>query len=492
MQRLVKILVDDEGFTSKWRLVAHADVGAVPYVTLSHCWGSSQHIRLMKDNYLSFVKKNSSTMLPKMYQDAFAIAASLGFDYIWIDSLCIIQDDASDWEAQSSVMGSIYKNSRCNIAATWAKDGSQGCFSTRDVALLNTPLVRLPHHRSDSSPLRRITDSMSYYRDIIDASLNTRGWVVQERYLSRKQLSFSKQQVYWECDELIASEQFPLGVPSQMTDFSDHNQTPPPAKGKPRLVGGGKESDGETHRRSWTALVEIYSNCKLTRSSDKMVAIAGLAAEQRIATGDSYLAGLWKSDLLHQLCWTTDFDERCQQNRLRIVPFIAPTWSWASVTGPILADMRYGGSEEESEQISCAEVLTVSVESQDPFQLHSFISSKLRLRGISLWAFATFIGDSCNLSDNTTYELKVNRVTRVGDGLPLFPTTKRFEVAIHWDENLESPDVEPSQWRRLQEERRSNLFFMFAALDSSLDIATGLVARKLSDNILLPTLRFLH
>ncbi|KAH8600698.1 heterokaryon incompatibility protein-domain-containing protein, partial [Bisporella sp. PMI_857] len=74
--------------------------------------------------------------LPKTFQDTILVAQRLNISYIWIDSLCIIQDSAEDWQAESAIMGQIYSNCTLNIAAAGASDGSVGLFFERDIRLV--------------------------------------------------------------------------------------------------------------------------------------------------------------------------------------------------------------------------------------------------------------------------------------------------------------------------------------------------------------------
>ena len=112
-------------------------------------------------------------------------------------------------------MGQIYSNADCNIAATWASDSSDGCFNKRDPFTITPTTIELNIENRQSKEYQ-ISDLRIYNGEITEAPLNKRGWVVQERYLARKQLSFAKTQAYWECPELIASEQFPIGLPEYL------------------------------------------------------------------------------------------------------------------------------------------------------------------------------------------------------------------------------------------------------------------------------------
>jgi hypothetical protein len=130
-------------------------------------------------------------------------------------------------------MKAIYSNADCNIAATWASDGGDGCFNKRDPFTV-TPTTIMLNLENGQSRKFQFSGHYTYNEDITDAPLNTRDWVVQERYLARKQLSFAENKVYWECPEVIASEQFPMGLPEYVRTAAGYMKLESPAA-KPGL-----------------------------------------------------------------------------------------------------------------------------------------------------------------------------------------------------------------------------------------------------------------
>ncbi|USP74781.1 HET-domain-containing protein [Curvularia clavata] len=339
-----------------------------------------------------------------------------------------------DWKAQASMMRLVYQNACCNIAATWAADGDDGCFTTGGSQIIT---LDLGHGESTK---HQLFSRFLYHDDNTEAPLNTRGWVAQERYLARRQLNFAKSQVYWECRELIASEQFPAGIPEPLRDFLPYNQASPP-NGKPTLAYTSEEE----RRQAWAALVDFYSNCNFSRLSDKMIALTGLAEDMRHAMGDVYLAGLWKKDLHKQLCWSTDFDVRARVNRSRTPTYLAPTWSWASVDGPVMSDQAYYIANMEVSL--CIEILDASILSRHSSGLHSFVASSLVLRGIAFWAQAIMLEGYVD----GLWELQFTDLDKIPYCL------MNMHVSIHWDENMSGSEENPERWPSFLEERNSNL-----------------------------------
>jgi hypothetical protein len=244
------------------------------------------------------------------------VVCKLGFQYLWIDALCIIQDSKSDWLVESSKMGDIYAQSALNIAATASKNGRQGLFrSSRSL----TPCILDFPEENGSYPSSFVTHDELHHFDRIERSpLNQRGWVLQERILSPRTIHFALGEVFWECHHLIASETLPdsaflgtINVKSRMT---------PVLRGQEEVMA------------TWHLIVSQYSKLKLTRGSDKLPALSGLA--NRIALclmldSKDYLAGLWRVTLVNDLLWrTSTWDSRVVYGR-------SPSWSWARVDGEI-------------------------------------------------------------------------------------------------------------------------------------------------------------
>ncbi|KAM7208252.1 Heterokaryon incompatibility protein (HET) domain containing protein [Naviculisporaceae sp. PSN 640] len=371
--RLVKIKSDGDNNPKTWRVRQVRGNEKCPYLTLSHCWGSLQHNHRLTGATLERFLQDGGPVwkLPKTFRDAMSITLSLGLTHIWIDSLCIIQDDIEDWKNQSSVMGLIYKHAVCNIAATWARNGAEGCFNSRNPADIDPGPWVMTLEKGRKKKKKEFRVFRTDYDDLVEnAPLNSRGWVLQERWLAPRQLQFTKDEVYWECSQVVASERFPAGMSDDTVE-------------KPRLDHG----DRDDLYFAWARMVESYSRARLTVYTDKTIAISGLASEVRDRRKDQYLAGLWRRDLQKQLCWSADFlEHRSRRDRQYrgTAPYIAPSWSWMSIDSEVDYDYMYSDLYGDS-VLHLAQVLSASVRSAHPSGLHSFLDGSLRMRVIGFW-----------------------------------------------------------------------------------------------------------
>jgi hypothetical protein len=153
------------------------------YVTLSHRWGSSRHFVTQKatlnDRYSGFEIGD----LPATYRDAVLVARKFNFKYLWIDAICIVQDDEEDWEQEAVRMGGIYNSAALTIAAHCSTNDAHGFL--RD-SMERVPAIRIPY----DSACRTGQDWHIYGCQIpnFDADVSTsllckRAWVLQERLL---------------------------------------------------------------------------------------------------------------------------------------------------------------------------------------------------------------------------------------------------------------------------------------------------------------------
>lgn len=176
------------------RLIDSKTIQPSRYVALSHCWGrDSSKFCTYRDNIDQFKRDINSERLPRTYRDAITVVRGLGIRYIWIDSLCIIQDDPYDWEDQSHKMGQVFSSAYFTIGASSARSSAEGFLTPRK----RRGCVQLETRSTGAIYVCPAIDD--FHNDVELSVLNRRGWVLQERVLSRRSVYFTATQVYWEC-----------------------------------------------------------------------------------------------------------------------------------------------------------------------------------------------------------------------------------------------------------------------------------------------------
>lgn len=350
----------DVGDVSHPRLALGASLDEnTDFATLSHCWGLKKQLMLREDNLDLFLNEIPVDELPQLHKEVFEATSKLGIRYLWVDSFCILQDSNDDWSAESAAMDQVYENAVVNLAASNAKDSSESLYAQR-----NPPLKEF------SRPIRMCVDGVEgdYYASVDDieeknfshSMLNTRAWVLQELFLSRRTIYFCKEQVFWMCRESQACEIFP------------------------------EQSRGETRwnrlqairdrglLEGWSDIVELYTRAQLSQpDKDMLVALSGLA--KRAHDPSEYCAGLWASQFPHNLLWY--FNEDGQGKRALTLQ--APSWSWASAD----EEVRFLEKSREQNQfprLQVAQVLDCRMSPKTRNRMGPICSGLLKVRGLVL------------------------------------------------------------------------------------------------------------
>lgn len=303
-----------------------------PFAALSHCWGQVPFLMLSTDNIRNFEREGVDyAALPENFRDAVDICRSLNISYLWIDSLCIIQQGCTsqeDWNANLWIMRYIY--SSCDLCiSTAATDGdTKSCFVDRDPATVEPVFVTAG---GESHILIGMDHAV---RGFLKTPIASRAWVLQERLLSRRVLTFGPEQMFWECCETEGRnvcESFPDGLPPYGYDRGpfvlptqrDYRDPDPPTS--------------ET-QRTWLKLVENYSECQLTKNHDDKLAAFGSIAQQMqgVLGGSNYIAGCFMCQLPAALLWHVRWKAKPKSRPKPPSGFYrSPSWSWAATDAPI-------------------------------------------------------------------------------------------------------------------------------------------------------------
>lgn len=288
-----------------------------PYVALSHCWGPSKtppSSKTTKDNLTSFENEILASTLPTSFQDAIYVTRRLNIRYLWIDSLCIIQDDEDDWEIESAKMASIYQNAYVTIAAT----ASASC---KDTLLTPRPSATIFEFTGKDGRSEMIHARLHPLgsQSLLDSPLFKRAWAFQEMILSPRVLHFAEDQLYWKCRNDVFSEDCLVRLLSPLQNNFE--------------AGKFTSQDEYGGWKLWWEWVQVYSTLALSNVTDKAAAFAGLTElySQSRGEGEQPLAGLWRSDLHFGLLWYSIGPRRFTD--LENVP----SWSWFKMDNPIMS-----------------------------------------------------------------------------------------------------------------------------------------------------------
>jgi len=340
------------------------------YVALSHRWGKIEQCITTNQNVTERMVWFPASKLPQTFVDACFVTACLGFRYLWIDALCILQDVPEDWDVESLKMGDVFQAAQVVIAAHGAHDAAEGFLEKAlrlreedEATLLTEPVVSLR--------LRPNFDA-----DVVRSHLSMRGWVMQERMLATRTLHFAQGHIYLESPRGVwiegdseASALFYGGA----QHFSDgktmtgavnqllHPDTFPRTAAAPEILGLGSDNLST----QWASLIQLYSSCGLTKEEDKLIAISGIANAIHRIIGGFHFAGLWSHCLTRGLLWIRQSEQLTFPARRR-----APSWSWASVDGPV----QYPA---EAHSDKCVAECSVFVQ-DDPFATIATVSHWLQ------------------------------------------------------------------------------------------------------------------
>jgi hypothetical protein len=262
------------------------------FTFLAYLWGQTSFLNLVTSNYADMSRSIELNSFPRIFQDAMALTRQVGIQYLWIDSLCIIQDSQKDWQREASMMSHIYTHATVTFAAVGARSTDCSLF---------TQLTSQKHYRG-------LNFGQEPWR--------CRAWTFQEEKLSTRLVTFESAELAWRCKQSTRCECIP---------WQDYQES--------------EKSVQELYDAWRFEVVQPYSGRTLTYMSDRLSALSAMACHyaQKIETqagvAPSYICGIWAKDLLKSLCWFVS--PTSTTNSRSMEQYVAPSWSWASIAGPV-------------------------------------------------------------------------------------------------------------------------------------------------------------
>ncbi|KAJ4180922.1 hypothetical protein NW755_011457 [Fusarium falciforme] len=326
------------------------------YLALSYCWGKPspepafQPLLLRRNSLYDLTSQILPRSLQQSIRDAICVTRKLGYKYLWVDALCIIQDDKKDKDQEISRMATIYKNAVITLAAGTAESASEGFLGNPS----SKPEAYLPEYKfaipmEHEGQMGNVYLSAGPYAP--DHPLDKRGWTLQEFMLSSRMLIFSDYQLLWQCKEV---ELRSVTGDNRGLEYQQPLESLPWTIFDEEEEGRFGTSDSEK-LYMWKTIIRQYTERNLSDPNDRLRAVSGVTTELEKLWRDSNIWGLWREWFIPLLAWYKEKADRVDERNLSL----APSWSWASVGGVV----RYQDPVDVTIDVEDAEIKTLTAAS---------------------------------------------------------------------------------------------------------------------------------
>ena len=300
----------------------------IKYAALSYCWGSARDaLTMLKTEQISLESRRNGmaiSEMPVVFQEAILVCQRLSIRYLWIDALCIIQDDKKDWEQGASQMGRLYENAVITIVPLASHAHHEQFLQlpqqTFIVPFRSTVQSGIQGEIYLRHILRIFISKEHYYPGLefserVNSRWDGRGWTYQEDTLSTRSLYFGQSRLFYRCRHFSRSE------------LDDQRYFDP----KPSAEFCSYQGGWLTQLSLWETIVSEFLGRHFTFPTDRLPAISGIAQSLTGVNGDDYVVGLWRGELLRGLLWHADPNSEWQDFALEgSNTYVAPSWSWPS------------------------------------------------------------------------------------------------------------------------------------------------------------------
>jgi hypothetical protein len=393
--------------------------GTAPFAALSYCWGGQSDFILTKDLAEQLTAGISLDKWPGTLHDAILITRSLHIQYLWIDALCIFQDSKEDWVAEAARMRDVYSGAAITILASNAVSTGAGVLKDR-IKKVELPACEIPWGIEGPETVSVRSASLVLSNTAYNNPLQKRGWTLQEGLLSPRTLSFCNNQLVWECASLREDEcghKFLLDHKYDSKDLLHNSASKSRTKALAQdsvfnLMYYGVSADRKLSRFGlgskylsssmtqmedllgvnpydrWSDIIAEFSRRSLTQDMDMLPALAGIARAFAAVTKDVYVVGMWKTELINQLCWWKwsqaefEYQGKGLDRFLLTKPktYRAPSWSWAGFNGGVVRMSAVPISGDTPLQ-SITTILKVVVEPADADEFGQVKHAYLDMKG---------------------------------------------------------------------------------------------------------------
>ena len=360
--RLVEIIHWQEGNGEPKIRLTNATSKA-PYAALSYCWGDSRHIeevKLKKETHRDRLEDIQFSRLPKTIQDGIITTWKLGLRFLWIDCMCIMQDDDTEKANEIAKMPEIYRGAYVTISAARSKNSDEGFLHDIQLPSDDAIVFKMPY----TCPKGTLSSIMLFDEPVLQKRepIDTRGWTLQEYLLSGRLLIYGLHGLRFVCreEEKYVNDQ----ADGEALSFSNSKRL---------ALLRNRPDDVDGARKQWWEILQEYSDRDLSHSGDRLLAISGIATHYSEVLKDEYLAGIWRHDLPTALMWQATLD----QTLPRPLQSRAPSWSWASIDGMA---RNFSRNSPEDPNLSVVSYDIKLAEPKAPFG--AVLSSSLKLKGL--------------------------------------------------------------------------------------------------------------
>lgn len=299
------------------------------YSALSYCWGPREdavsQTKSTRDNVQSHYESLDFDTLSPVIKDAVETTRRLSIPYLWVDSLCILQDDYSDWQEQCSQMNNIYGQAHVTLIAASSRTCKQGFFkpkrhelrlpyqSARRPDIKGSFMINFTHAFGDVKLMLNLDLTNDLHYDLTFSQWARRGWTFQEDAMAGARIVFGALNVYFGWNNEYVSKDGAAGFVAPSSWHLRHKQL----------------------HRAWEDVLRRYSaftTSSFTNPTDVLPALSGLARKFGSRLSGEYVAGHWKNRLHRTLLWVDD-SHKARPSLDAIIkrpgqkPYLVPTWS---------------------------------------------------------------------------------------------------------------------------------------------------------------------